>query len=81
LEEYYDVKEEEKRKNKEIMEKIFDKLNITTSLQISKEFTKYNNSHKSNIHFYENYFSNEKYESLEEEEEENNQKQKRKLKR
>jgi hypothetical protein len=31
---------------------------------ISKEYTEYYNAHKSNIHFYENYFSNEKYKSL-----------------
>jgi hypothetical protein len=81
LEEYYDVKEEE-RKNEEIWEVIFEKLKIgATSLQISKEFTDYYNAHKSNIHFYENYFSNEKYKSIEEEKEENIQKQERKLKR
>jgi predicted CopG family antitoxin len=64
-----------KKKNEEIWEVIFDKLkNDATSLQISKEFTEYYNAHKSNIHFYENYFSNLKYKSLEEEKEENNQK-------
>jgi hypothetical protein len=51
--------------------------NGATSLQISKEFTEYYNANKSNIHFYENYFSNLKFKPLEE----NNQKQERKLKR
>jgi hypothetical protein len=68
LKEYYDVKEEKERKNEEILEVIFEKLkNGTTSLQISKEYTEYYNAHKSNIHFYENYFSSEKYKSLEKE--------------
>jgi hypothetical protein len=49
------------------LEVIFDKLkNGATSLEISKEFTEYYNTHKSNINFYENYFSNEKYKLLEE---------------
>jgi hypothetical protein len=51
--------------------------NGVTSLQISKEFTEYYNANKSNIHFYENYFNNLKYKSLEEEKEENNQKYKK----
>jgi hypothetical protein len=70
LEEYDDDKEKEERKNEEIWEVIFEKLkNGATSLQISKEFTEYYNAHKSDIHFYKNYFSNEKYKSLEEEKE------------
>jgi hypothetical protein len=71
-----------RKRKEEILEQIFDKLkNGSTSLQISKEFTEYYNGNKSNIHFYENYFSNLKYKSLEEEKEENNQKKERKLKR
>jgi hypothetical protein len=85
LKEYYDDKEEEEKNNKLIREVIFDKFKKgDTSLQISKEFTEYYNANKSNIHFYENYFSNLKYKSLEEdkeEKEENNQKNERKLKR
>jgi hypothetical protein len=57
------------------LEVIFEKLkNGTTFLQIPIELTKYYNTHKSNIHFYENYFSNEKYKSLEENKEEKKEK-------
>jgi hypothetical protein len=74
LEEYHDAKEEDERKNEETWQVIFDKLkNGSTSLQISKEFTVYSDASKSDIHFYENYFSNEKYKSLDEKKEENNQ--------
>jgi hypothetical protein len=79
LEEYYDDLEEKEIENEEIWEVIFDKLkNGSSSLQISKEFTEYYNANKSNIHFYENYFSNLKHKSLEEKEEkeENNQNRK-----
>jgi hypothetical protein len=73
--------EEKETENEETWEVIFDKLkNGATSLQISKELTEYYNAHKSNIHFYENYFSNLKFKPLEKKEE-NNQKQERKLKR
>jgi hypothetical protein len=65
LKEYY--KEEEEKKDEEIWEVIFDKLKKGgSSIQISKEFTEYYNANKSNIHFYENYFSNLKYKPLEE---------------
>jgi hypothetical protein len=82
LEEYYDDKEEEKSKNEETWEVIFEKLkNDISSLKISKDVTEYYNAYKSDICFYENYFSNLKYKSLEEDKEENDQKQERKLKR